>query len=703
MADNTKKTDTDALGVVFTHPSPKRQDDAAITKLYDQPLTAISNPKTEAADTRVFNVERSLSGSHVEEGMIVSDRRKDRPSFFQNVIAAFKERRTQIEESLAHNHIIEKEDETVHEVTALKKETAVPNVVPSALHARVEETKSIAAQPLTPPPTPVPSVRTMPKAATPIAASTAAQTAAAPVTKKESLAATLPKIRTFKGDSALLNPHVAKAAAMHVPEPALPVPEKKVPAEKPVAPQKPVHIAAPDMRDAMIAPEVHTVLPADAFALASEKKSTSPITETKTPEPIVAARADIAPTVDEPAHWTYTKEVVDAVLDTEPKALEHIPLSEIKKSDLAPVAEPHFVDEPAYEPQEAEHDRVLRINETLARMRAEKAALPDSSDTVRTEETDSDRNEAMPTIESRDELRAYVKPGAEQPSLVPPVPEKFSKYAQNEPFHAVSTDSHNAPPVEITKPPLPPVVPQTVQHQVSVPRAQSSLGFALRILAVLVLVIGIAGVGTYFFMFMRTDAGTPDTTYTSTDDLPATVPQTGTSIPAPTTQTELVLGMDAQAFLADVATRVTDAPAGVTEFIVYADATLRVATTQELFAALGTSLTPRTIRALEPVFSVGSVTTDVNQPFIIIRSNNFDALFAGMLAWEPTMHRELAPLFGNAPTSDAVFTDAVRNNKSIRVLRDADGTEVMLYSFIDNRTVIITQSAEALAKLITQY
>ncbi len=66
------------------------------------------------------------------------------------------------------------------------------------------------------------------------------------------------------------------------------------------------------------------------------------------------------------------------------------------------------------------------------------------------------------------------------------------------------------------------------------------------------------------------------------------------------------------------------------------------------------------------------------------------------------MQADLAPLFGT-PQGVPRFTDAVRDNKSIRILYDSAGTEILLYSFIDKNTVVITTSGEALARLITQF
>ncbi len=128
----------------------------------------------------------------------------------------------------------------------------------------------------------------------------------------------------------------------------------------------------------------------------------------------------------------------------------------------------------------------------------------------------------------------------------------------------------------------------------------------------------------------------------------------------------------------------------------------RPATSGEILGLLSVNLPGKTLRALENTIMFGSVKTNRNEPFMVLRSYNFDVLFAGLLEWEPTLQSDLAPLFGT-PTQSPHFTDAVRDNKSIRILYDTSGAEVLLYSFIDKNTVIITTSVEALAQLITHF
>jgi hypothetical protein len=105
------------------------------------------------------------------------------------------------------------------------------------------------------------------------------------------------------------------------------------------------------------------------------------------------------------------------------------------------------------------------------------------------------------------------------------------------------------------------------------------------------------------------------------------------------------------------------------------------------------------VRVLAPHMMFGSIRGETNQPFIILQSTNFDVAFAGLLAWETSMSGDLAPLFGE-PVVGGRFTDALASNRSIRILRDTDGVERLVYAFVNKDLIVITTTSEALAGII---
>jgi hypothetical protein len=102
-----------------------------------------------------------------------------------------------------------------------------------------------------------------------------------------------------------------------------------------------------------------------------------------------------------------------------------------------------------------------------------------------------------------------------------------------------------------------------------------------------------------------------------------------------------------------------------------------------------------------------------SEPFIVITATTFDAAFAGMLAWEATMSSDLAPLFGEpvggtiSPDARTVggvtvptFSDSIIANRSARVLVDEQGLERLVYTFINQETILITTSRTATERLV---
>ncbi len=138
--------------------------------------------------------------------------------------------------------------------------------------------------------------------------------------------------------------------------------------------------------------------------------------------------------------------------------------------------------------------------------------------------------------------------------------------------------------------------------------------------------------------------------------------------------------------------------------VVMGDPVSHVATAEELFAFLGTRLSEETIRALEPALMIGGVAMNEKVPFIVIRSYNFDALFVGLLTWEKYMFADLTPLFtSSSPITSMFFRDTIVNNKPARVLYDDVGNEVVVYSFVNQDTVVITAGSGALTEIIERF
>jgi len=101
------------------------------------------------------------------------------------------------------------------------------------------------------------------------------------------------------------------------------------------------------------------------------------------------------------------------------------------------------------------------------------------------------------------------------------------------------------------------------------------------------------------------------------------------------------------------------------------------------------------------IYSSSSTTA----PFIILTENFFQNAFAGMLSWEPTMPSDVSAFFQIQPAqwSEGSFHDKLIKNKNVREFTDNSGNVLLLYSFIDNNTLVIAQSEAALGEIITRF
>ena len=123
--------------------------------------------------------------------------------------------------------------------------------------------------------------------------------------------------------------------------------------------------------------------------------------------------------------------------------------------------------------------------------------------------------------------------------------------------------------------------------------------------------------------------------------------------------------------------------------------------TSEFLKILESQAPGNLIRAFDPLFMFG---TFGESAFLIIKLASFENAFAGMLMWEKSLSQDIGPLFATAEflrsvPPETVFTDITDRNKDIRILA-LGGQPILLYSFLDNNTLIITDSMETLRTII---
>ena len=178
------------------------------------------------------------------------------------------------------------------------------------------------------------------------------------------------------------------------------------------------------------------------------------------------------------------------------------------------------------------------------------------------------------------------------------------------------------------------------------------------------------------------------------------------------TTTPISLQVTKNAFLASLATELTRQKNGIDYLsVILEDKPGTLATTEQVMDVLKPGAESPFFRALHPEHMFGSVGSGTRSPFLIIRSTNFDVAFAGMLSWEHSMSEDLSQFFGTPVTKTAVlktaasptvahFVDALKTNRSIRILYDELGDERIVYAFVNKELIVITTNTEALSAII---
>jgi hypothetical protein len=124
---------------------------------------------------------------------------------------------------------------------------------------------------------------------------------------------------------------------------------------------------------------------------------------------------------------------------------------------------------------------------------------------------------------------------------------------------------------------------------------------------------------------------------------------------------------------------------------------------------------------IEPQFLLGAHSYEENEAFLILKVDSYETAYAGMLAWEATIQSDLSPLFdrtpsphiqnSNATTTPATttpqliqtsFADQVVENHDARVIANRSGDILLLWTFLDRGTIVITNNDATLREVISR-
>src|SRR3989344_1514195 len=105
-------------------------------------------------------------------------------------------------------------------------------------------------------------------------------------------------------------------------------------------------------------------------------------------------------------------------------------------------------------------------------------------------------------------------------------------------------------------------------------------------------------------------------------------------------------------------------------------------------------------------FLFGAVNNEVKNLFILLKVRSFTDVFLAMHSWEDKMLYDLYGFFGIniSPETNYLFTknwqDGIVENKNARILKDEDGEIILMYVFINDSSIVITNSETVVREVI---
>jgi len=240
----------------------------------------------------------------------------------------------------------------------------------------------------------------------------------------------------------------------------------------------------------------------------------------------------------------------------------------------------------------------------------------------------------------------------------------------------------------------------------------------ITIVSILLIVGGIGAIGVFYYL-------------KNTNTPPPIINPVKTIISADTIVEVDASGLTKQKIIDSIKNTQTNEGSGAITYINFSNTNEEIKTpieTEKFFTILQTKAPGALVRSFNKEFLLGIFSDENRSPFLIIKLGFFDNAFAGMLNWEKTMGDDLRPIFlseklipqittaefaTSTGTSTATtlipidleqsWSDLIIQNKDTRILRDLDSNIVLIYSFLDEQTLLITTNEKTFINILNRY
>ena len=149
--------------------------------------------------------------------------------------------------------------------------------------------------------------------------------------------------------------------------------------------------------------------------------------------------------------------------------------------------------------------------------------------------------------------------------------------------------------------------------------------------------------------------------------------------------------------------------AGTIALINYVDAAKQNVTTSVLLSRIGGRAPESLLRALDNRYALGIYSETVNAPFFILKTDSYQAAYAGMLAWEPRLAIDMegvlyrrAVIAGDTSAPAGQYVDRIVGNRDMRAYVDQTNRTLFYYGFITNELIIIAPNEPTILAIINK-
>jgi len=135
---------------------------------------------------------------------------------------------------------------------------------------------------------------------------------------------------------------------------------------------------------------------------------------------------------------------------------------------------------------------------------------------------------------------------------------------------------------------------------------------------------------------------------------------------------------------------------------------IAVASSSDFFSTVGINIPEQVALSLDGKYTLGTIISNPNHPFIILSVSSFENAFAGMFSWEKTMRNDFGKFIDIdhpdeplVPVTLGTFTDKTIDNQDVREFLNASSTPILLYTFVGTGKIVIATDADTLSTIIT--